>query len=95
MFCYHQESYSDIQLANFAINIMNGYLRGALLSRGKYEFATDLFTNLYCLIYVITPMGALWDTGSEKSRAILKSEINFLRYLKRNKNRLIRLIQER
>ena len=78
MFCYPQESYSDIQLANFAINIMNVYLRGALLSRGKYEFTTDLFANLYCLIYVITPIGALWDTGSEKSRAILKSEINFV-----------------
>ncbi len=27
---------------------MNGYLRGALLSRGNYEFATDLF-NEYIL----------------------------------------------
>lgn len=32
-----------IQLADFAAGIMNGYLRGALLSRGKYEFATDLY----------------------------------------------------
>ncbi len=34
---------AGIQLADFAAGIMNGYLRGALLSRGKYEFATDLF----------------------------------------------------
>ena len=34
-----------IQLADFAAGIMNGYLRGALLSRGKYEFATDLFNK--------------------------------------------------
>ena len=32
-----------VQLADFAAGIMNGYLRGTLLSRGKYEFATDLF----------------------------------------------------
>lgn len=31
-----------IQLADYAVGVMNGYLRGALLSRGKYEFATDL-----------------------------------------------------
>ena len=42
-----------VQLADFAAGIMNGYLRGALLSRGKYEFATDLFNeyirpNLRC-----------------------------------------------
>ena len=34
-----------IQLADFAAGIMNGYLRGALLSRGKYEFATELFNK--------------------------------------------------
>lgn len=34
---------AGIQLADFAAGIMNGYLRGALLSRGKYEFATDLY----------------------------------------------------
>ena len=34
---------AGIQIADFAAGIMNGYLRGALLSRGKYEFATDLF----------------------------------------------------
>ena len=33
---------AGIQLADFAAGIMNGYLRGALLSRGRYEFATDL-----------------------------------------------------
>lgn len=32
-----------VQLADFAAGVMNGYLRGALLSRGKYELATDLF----------------------------------------------------
>jgi len=32
-----------VQLADFAAGIMNGYLRGALLSRGKYEFATSLY----------------------------------------------------
>ncbi len=37
-----------IQLADFSAGIMNGYLRGALLSRGNYEFATDLF-NEYIL----------------------------------------------
>ncbi len=36
---------AGIQLADFAAGIMNGYLRGALLSRGKYEFATDLFNE--------------------------------------------------
>jgi len=36
---------AGIQLADFAAGIMNGYLRGALLSRGKYEFATDLFNK--------------------------------------------------
>lgn len=37
-----------VQLADFAAGIMNGYLRGALLSRGKYEFATDLFNEFIC-----------------------------------------------
>lgn len=42
-----------IQLADFAAGVMNGYLRGALLSRGNYKFATDLFNeyiraNLRC-----------------------------------------------
>lgn len=32
-----------VQLADFAAGIFNGYLRGALLSRGSYEYATDLF----------------------------------------------------
>lgn len=36
---------AGIQLADFAAGIMNGYLRGALLCRGKYEFATDLFNE--------------------------------------------------
>ena len=36
---------AGIQIADFAAGIMNGYLRGALLSRGKYEFATDLFSE--------------------------------------------------
>ena len=34
---------AGIQIADFAAGIMNGYLRGSLLSRGKYKFATDLF----------------------------------------------------
>lgn len=34
---------AGIQLADFAAGIVNGYLRGALLSSGKYEFATDLY----------------------------------------------------
>ena len=33
---------AGIQLADYAVGVMNGYLRGALLSRGKYEYATDL-----------------------------------------------------
>lgn len=36
---------AGIQIADFAAGILNGYLRGALLSRGKYEFATDLFNE--------------------------------------------------
>ena len=36
---------AGIQLADFVAGIMNGYLRGALLSRGNYEFATDLFNE--------------------------------------------------
>ena len=32
-----------VQLADFAAGVMNGYLRGALLSRGKYGFATSLY----------------------------------------------------
>lgn len=36
---------AGIQIADYAAGIMNGYLRGALLSRGKYEFATDLFNE--------------------------------------------------
>lgn len=34
---------AGIQLADFSVGIMNGYLKGALLPKGKYEFATDLF----------------------------------------------------
>lgn len=34
---------AGIQLADFAAGVMNGYLRGVVLSRGKYEFATDLY----------------------------------------------------
>ena len=36
---------SGIQFADFAAGAMNGYLRGVLLNRGKYEFATDLFNE--------------------------------------------------
>ncbi len=36
---------AGIQFADFAAGVMNGYLRGALLNRGKYEFATDLFNE--------------------------------------------------
>ncbi len=34
---------AGIQLADFSVGVMNGYLRGALLSRGDYTFATDLY----------------------------------------------------
>ena len=34
-----------IQLADFSAGVMNGYLRGALLSRGQYTFATDLYRD--------------------------------------------------
>ena len=36
---------AGVQLADFAAGLMNSYMRGALLSRGKYEFATDLFNE--------------------------------------------------
>ena len=32
-----------IQLADFSAGIINGYLRKHLLSRGKYEFACEMF----------------------------------------------------
>ena len=34
-----------IQLADFAVGAINGFLRDALLSRGKYEFSTDLYNE--------------------------------------------------
>lgn len=34
-----------IQLADFSAGVVNGYLRGALLSRGQYTFATDLYRD--------------------------------------------------
>lgn len=34
-----------IQFADFSAGVMKGYLKRALLSRGKYEFATDLFNE--------------------------------------------------
>lgn len=42
---------AGIQFADFAAGVINGYLRGALLSRGKYEYATDLF-NEFVLPYL-------------------------------------------
>ncbi len=32
-----------IQLADYAAGVMNGYLRGEIVTPGKYQFATDLF----------------------------------------------------
>lgn len=34
-----------IQLADYAVGIMNGYLRKHLMSRGDYTFATDLYAE--------------------------------------------------
>lgn len=34
-----------IQLANYAAGVMNGYLRGVIISPGKYQFATDLYND--------------------------------------------------
>lgn len=34
---------AGVQLADITSGVMNGYLRGALLSRGRYEFATDMY----------------------------------------------------
>ena len=36
---------AGIQLADYAVGIMNGYLRKHLMSRGDYTFATDLYTE--------------------------------------------------
>ena len=36
---------AGIQLADYAVGIMNCYLRKHLLSRGDYAFATDLYTE--------------------------------------------------
>ncbi|MBP5593485.1 MAG: DUF3800 domain-containing protein [Clostridia bacterium] len=35
----------SIQLADYAAGVMNGYLRGKIVSPGKYQFATDLFNE--------------------------------------------------
>ena len=32
-----------IQLADYVAGVLNGYLRGKIVSHGKYQFATDLF----------------------------------------------------
>ena len=32
-----------IQLADYAAGVMNGYLRGKIVSQGNYQFATDLY----------------------------------------------------
>ncbi|MBR5949514.1 MAG: hypothetical protein IKZ82_12850 [Clostridia bacterium] len=32
-----------IQLADYAAGVMNGYLRGKIVSPGNYQFATDLY----------------------------------------------------
>lgn len=34
-----------IQLADYAVGAMNGYLRRCFLSRGSYEFALDMYTD--------------------------------------------------
>jgi len=36
---------TGIQLADYAVGIMNCYLRKHLMSRGDYTFATDLYTE--------------------------------------------------
>ncbi len=36
---------AGIQLADYAVGIMNSYLRKHLMSRGDYTFATDLYTE--------------------------------------------------
>lgn len=41
---------TGIQLADYAVGIMNCYLRKHLMSRGDYTFATDLYTEFDCLI---------------------------------------------
>lgn len=35
-----------VQLADYAVGAFNGFLRGKLLSRGRYEFATDIYNAL-------------------------------------------------
>ena len=32
-----------IQLSDYAAGVMNGYLRGKIVSPGKYQFATDMY----------------------------------------------------
>jgi len=34
-----------IQLADYAVGVMNGYLRGKIVSPGNYQFATDLYND--------------------------------------------------
>lgn len=34
-----------IQLADYAVGVMNGFLRGKIVSPGKYQFATDLYNE--------------------------------------------------
>lgn len=36
---------AGIQLADYSAGVLNGYLRGALLNRGRYEYATDLYNQ--------------------------------------------------
>ena len=34
-----------VQLADYAVGVFNGFVRGQLLNRGRYEFATDLYSD--------------------------------------------------
>ena len=47
---------AGIQLADFSAGITNGFLRGALLDRGRYEFATNLFQQ-----YIKPNLRRVWD----------------------------------
>lgn len=71
---------AGIQIADFAAGIMNGYLRGALLSRGKYEFATGLFDEFVLPHLRHHPDGRIMGYGVREvpSDANIRTKLTYL-----------------